>query len=432
MSAHPETQSSQHSTPNLRQIILMGLIGNVVEWYDFALYGYFAGILGKLFFPSSDPSISLIASFGAFASGFLMRPIGGLVFGRIGDAIGRNAAMSLSVLVMALPTVLMAILPTHEQIGIWAPIFLILLRIIQGLSVGGEYTSSLVYLAENAPQNRKAFTAIWGSWGAVLGMLTGSGVGLATASYLSPENLDQWGWRIPFALGGLIALTGWWIRKKLPPEPQGPSLKSPVKDVITHYRSHVARVVLINIGYGVAYYTVFVYAVTYIRNIDHFSESVALELNTLSMLVLLLMLPFTAWLSDQLGRRKMVTISMSLLLFASFPLFHLIHMESESPVFIGEILFALLVAMTSGGMVALNVELFPSQIRCTGLALAYNIAHGIFGGTTPLVAAWLLRETGNPIAPVYWLIGALTLSALTLVLWIRDHHLHPVDAEQKT
>jgi len=414
----------------LFEIILVGLIGNVMEWYDFAVYGYFAAILGKLFFPSSDPGLSLIASFGAFAAGFLMRPLGGILFGRIGDSLGRQAAMSLSVLAMAIPTVLMALLPTYDRIGIVAPITLVTLRIIQGLSVGGEYTSSLIYLAENGPSHRKAFTAIWGSWGAVFGMLLGSGVGLATASFLATEALELWGWRIPFAMGGLVALTGWWIRRGLPAELPATGKKNPVRQVIRHYRSHIARVALINIGFGVAYYTVFVYAVTYVRNIDQFSESVALELNTLSMLILLLALPVAAWLSDKIGRRKLVTLSMSLLVLGTLPLFGLIHSSLETPVFVAEIIFALLVAMTSGGMVALNVELIPREVRCTGIALAYNLAHGIFGGTTPLVAAWLLRTTGDPVAPAYWLLGTLTISTGTLLFWVRDHHIHPISGDR--
>jgi MHS family proline/betaine transporter-like MFS transporter len=411
---------------SLFSIILVGLIGNVMEWYDFAVYGYFAGILGQQFFPASDPSVSLIASFGAFAAGFLMRPLGGLLFGRIGDALGRQAAMSLSVLAMAVPTVLMAFVPTYAQIGIAAPILLVLLRIIQGLSVGGEYTSSLIYLAENGPSHRKAFTAIWGSWGAVLGMLLGSAIGLATASLLGTEALEQWGWRIPFAVGGIVALVGWWIRRRLPADvPKAPS-KSPIREVLTNYRPHMLRIVLVNIGFGVAYYTVFVYAVTYIRNIDHFTETVALELNTLSMGVLLVALPLAAWVADRFGHRRMVTYSFILLVALAIPLFSAIHSNLPEQVLIAEMIFAVLVAFTSGGMVALNVQLLPDSIRCTGLALAYNVAHGLFGGTTPLVAAWLLKTSDNPIAPAYWLLGALVLSTLTMVFWIRERHLHPL------
>lgn len=424
--ARPPLSSPQ---PPARQghfgLILMGLIGNVMEWYDFAVYGYFAGVLGKLFFPQEDPGASLIASFGAFAAGFLMRPLGGLVFGRIGDRLGRERAMSLSVLAMAVPTVLMALLPTYADIGLAAPIILVGLRIVQGLSVGGEYTSSLIYLAENAPPHRRAFTAIWGSWGAVLGMLLGSGVGLMTARLLEAPALESWGWRIPFAVGGVVATVGYLLRRHLPKDPPRHPEQMALAAVIRTHGRAMARVILINIGYGVAYYTVFVYAVTYIRSIDHLPEAVALEINTLSMLTLLLILPLAALFADVLGHLKLAKISLPLLCLLAYPLFLGIHSEDTTRILLAEIGFAVLVALTSGGMVVLNVALLPDEVRCTGLALAYNLAHGVFGGTTPLVAAWLLRETDNPLTPAMWLSGALVVSSLTLLLLVRKHHLQP-------
>ena len=184
-----------------------------MEWYDFAVYGYFAAVIGSQFFPSSDPSVSLIAAFGAFAAGFLVRPLGGLVFGAIGDRLGRQRAMMLSVLAMAIPTVLIGCLPTYASIGILAPIAIIVLRIVQGLSVGGEYTSSLVFLAEHAAPNRRAITAVWGMWGATAGILLGSGVGAIVASNLSEDNIASWGWRLPFIFGALVAITGYLVRK---------------------------------------------------------------------------------------------------------------------------------------------------------------------------------------------------------------------------
>ena len=187
--------SNKTTPPSLFKIIIIGLIGNMMEWYDFAVYGYFATIIARLFFPMTDPAVSLIASFGAFAAGFLMRPLGGLVFGRIGDLVGRQKAMTLSVIAMAAPTILMAFLPTYESVGVLAPILLIALRMLQGLSVGGEYTSSLIFLAESAPKNRRAFTAVWGAWGASAGILLGSGVGLLVSSLLEDTQLLNWGWR---------------------------------------------------------------------------------------------------------------------------------------------------------------------------------------------------------------------------------------------
>ena len=418
--------SNKTIAPSLPKIIIIGLIGNMMEWYDFAVYGYFAMIIGKLFFPMTDPAVSLIASFGAFAAGFLVRPLGGLVFGRIGDLVGRQKAMTLSVIAMAVPTVLMGCLPTYETIGIAAPILLIVLRIIQGLSVGGEYTSSLIFLAENAPKNRKAFTAVWGVWGGTAGILLGSGVGLLISSILTDDQLVNWGWRIPFAIGGLVALTGWWIRSNMHVEIPIAQTSSPVKDVFTRYRWDVLRVALLNIGSGVAFYTAFVYAVSYIRNIDKLSESIALELNTLAMLVLLAVLPVSAWMSDRYGRKKILLISTILLVFLSIPLFHLIHSVDEIQILIGEVIFAVVVGMGSGGIVALNVELIPAPVRCTGLAFAYNASMGLFGGTTPLMAAWLINYTGNQIAPAYWVVTTASLSLLTLVFWVKE----PVYPEQ--
>ncbi|UCE64060.1 MAG: MFS transporter, partial [Nitrospirota bacterium] len=184
--------------PSQGRIILAGLVGNVMEWYDFAVYGFFASVIGHQFFPSDNPTVSLIAAFGAFAAGFLVRPLGGLIFGRIGDLVGRSRALTLSVLTMAIPTVLIGLLPTHQAIGMAAPILLVTLRIIQGLSVGGEYTSSLVFLVENAPQDRRAFNAIWGVWGATAGILLGSGVGALLTNILTASQVGTWGWRLPF------------------------------------------------------------------------------------------------------------------------------------------------------------------------------------------------------------------------------------------
>lgn len=414
------TSKPESAPPSITRVILIGLIGNVMEWYDFAVYGYFATVIGRLFFPASDPAVSLIASFGAFAAGFLVRPLGGLVLGRIGDLVGRQRAMTLSVMAMAMPTVTMALLPTYETVGMAAPILLIALRIVQGLSVGGEFTSSLIYLAEHAPPNRRALTAIWGNWGATAGILLGSGVGLLVSTLLSDDQLLRWGWRVPFALGGLVAITGWLIRSSVHADVAASPSQNPVKDVFTRYRGDVLRVALLNIGSGVAFYSAFVYAVSYIRNIDHLSESVALELNTMAMMVLLGVLPVAAWLSDRHGRQRLLIVAHVLLLLGAVPLFQLIHSGNDIQILLGEILFALIVGAATAGMVALNVELMPAPIRCTGLAFAYNASMGLFGGTTPLVAAWLIDRTGDPLAPAYWVAATAALSLMTLLFWVQE------------
>ena len=419
---NPSPPSHTRPQPSLARIIFVGLMGNVMEWYDFAVYGYFAMVIGDQFFPATDPAVSLIASFGAFAAGFLMRPIGGLVFGRIGDLVGRQRAMLVSVMAMAVPTVLMSLLPTYGTVGIAAPLVLVGLRIIQGLSVGGEFTSSLIFLAEHAPSGRRSLTAIWGNWGAVLGILLGSGVGLWVTEWLTEAQVQAWGWRVPFALGGLLALVAWLVRRGLHVDLPPIRSESPVRDVFTRYRGAILRVALLNVGTGVAFYTVFIYAVSYIRNIDHLTESVALELNTISMSTLLLLLPVVAWMSDRWGSRGILTLANTLLVLLSYPLFQLIHSSDPDLILMGELGFAVLVALGTGGILVLNASLIPAPVRCTGLGFAYNASMGLFGGTTPLIAAWLIKVTDNPLAPAYWLLTAAIVSLLTLLLWVPKGH----------
>jgi MHS family proline/betaine transporter-like MFS transporter len=187
-----------------RTALLAGFIGNVVEWYDFALYGYMAGIIAVLFFPEQSTTAGLIATYGIFAAGFLMRPIGSAVFGWLGDTIGRSRTMMISVIMMVVPTVLLGVLPTHETIGIWAPMLLVIIRLVQGLSVGGEFSSSVTYLVETAEDGQRGFAGSWANTGSMVGMLLGAGAAALLTGLLSADEVTSWGWRIPFLLGGII------------------------------------------------------------------------------------------------------------------------------------------------------------------------------------------------------------------------------------
>ena len=408
------------SLPSRRRIIMAGLVGNVMEWYDFAVYGYFASVIGHQFFPADDPATSLIAAFGAFAAGFLVRPLGGLLFGRIGDLVGRQRALTLSIITMALPTVLMAFLPTYATLGFAAPFMLVALRIVQGLSVGGEYTSSLVFLVEHAPEKGRAFTAIWGAWGATAGILLGSGVGDVLASLLTEEQIATWGWRLPFLMGGLVAGTGYLIRRSMHADNPSGESKSPILESFGKYRKPVLQVFLLNIGFGVGFYAAFVYAVTYIKEIDKLPEGIAFNLNTESMALLLIILPAAAWLSDRFGRKPLLIAGSALLTFGAIPLFHLLHTTDPLTIFWGEVGFVIAIGLLTGGIVAANVELIPAAVRCTGLAFAYNASIGWFGGTTPMIAAWLIATTGDPIMPAYWVAAAGAITLFTAMFLVRE------------
>lgn len=412
--------------PSAFRLILVGVIGNVMEWYDFAIYGYFAAIIGRLFFPSDNPALSLIASFGAFAAGFLVRPIGGLVFGRIGDLYGRQKAMFLSVLVMAVPTVLIGLLPTYNSIGMAAPILLIVFRIAQGLSVGGEFTSSLIFLTENAPAGKRASYAVWGSWGASAGTLLGAGVGYLTATFLGKGQLNDWGWRIPFILGGGIAFFGFWLRRGLKTELLGAHSETPAKDAFTKYRKDMIRVVLLNIGFSVAFYTIFVYTVNFLQQVSGFSEAKSLRNNVICMAFMLLILPFSAKISDKYGRKKVLGTGLAMLVLGAIPLFHVMGMGIRWVTIACELGITLAVAIMSGAVAATNVELMPRAVRCTGLAFSFNISIGVFGGLTPMLIAWMLDYLKDPVAPGYWVTGTAAVSLLTLLFGVKETYKDPI------
>jgi len=413
--------------PNTRRVIAAGLIGNVLEWYDFAVYGYFASVIGQHFFPSTDPTVSLIAAFGAFAAGFLVRPIGGLVFGAVGDLVGRRAALQISVLCMAVPTVLISVLPTYATIGILAPILIVALRITQGLSVGGEYTSSLVYLAEHAGIGRRAFLAGWGMVGAVGGILLGSAMGTVVTELLTPEEVAAWGWRVPFALGLMVAFTGILLRRGIHQEPVPSEPSMPLSKAFLTHGKTVLVVAGANIALGTSFYAAFVYSVTYIHSMSGLSEHMAFDINTAALAVMLFAVPAAAILSDKIGRKPMMIAGYGLMVVGSVPIYMLMDHPNPAWVFAGEAFLALAISIAAGGMVGANVELFPKSIRCTGLSFAYNAAIGIFGGTTPMVAAALIAEFGTPVAPGYWIAATGAVSLLFVLVFVRETAFSPLD-----
>jgi MHS family proline/betaine transporter-like MFS transporter len=243
---------------NRSKLLFAGIVGNLLEWFDFAIYGFFALTIGKVFFPKEDPVAQVIAAFGVFAIGFLMRPIGGLLLGYIGDKYGRQKAMLISVAAMAIPTFFVGILPGYETLGLAAPILLLLLRMIQGLSVGGEYTTSIVYMLEHTEPRRRGFVGAFAVSGAVGGILLGSAFGAFLASTLSPEALQEWGWRVPFLMGLILGLAGLYLRRE--PTAQGaPVVRSsnPLSDSLRFHRRVMLQISGLTMMNAVAFYMIF-------------------------------------------------------------------------------------------------------------------------------------------------------------------------------
>jgi len=418
--------SKQHTA------LLAGFIGNVVEWYDFALYGYMAGILSGLFFPKGDPTSALIATYGIFAAGFIMRPLGSGVFGWLGDTIGRSQTMLISVCLMALPTVLLGCLPTYHSIGIWAPVLLVLIRLIQGVSVGGEFSSSVTYLVETAPQGRRGLAGSWANTGSMTGMLLGSGAAAATVSLLSKETIQAWGWRLPFLLGGIIGGVSILLRRRLPESEhfqrhheERPST-SPLLQAFTTNRRQMIQGILFASAYGMVFYLPLVYLPEWLHSQVGMPRHVALQINTAATAMLLFLIPVTGWIGDHLFRRtRFIAGAMVSMAAVTPPLFTWLAGNGLWSAIVVQFVLAVLLAVPLGSAPAMFVELFPAADRLSGYSVAYNIGLGVIGGATPMLATWLIRSTGSSIAPA-GLQTAAALVACAAVIWIRDKSREPL------
>ncbi len=411
--------AAESSKPSLKRLAGASAIGNVLEWYDFAVYGFFAPIIAKQFFPSDDPVFSLIASFGAFAAGFFMRPVGAALFGYVGDRFGRSKALFYSVMMMAVPTGLIAILPTAESWGVAAAVLMVMLRMAQGLAVGGEYTSSVVYLAEHSPANRRALFSAFPLNGANIGILMASGVGALLSGLLDADQLADWGWRVAFGLGILVAVIGVFLRRGLHDTPSDLPEKSPVVLAFRDHWKNIARGFGLILGYAAGYYMIFVYLVTWLVSTVKEPESTALDINTMAVASMLVFIPLCAWLSDKLGRRLMLTTGYAGMVLFTYPLIWLMHHPDPVLILSGQIGFALLIAMFAASIPSTLVEMFPHKVRVTAVGFSYNITFALFGGTAPMVAVWLIGRTHSDIAFV-WYIMALSAISFLVALTIKD------------
>ena len=399
-----------------KKMVAAGAIGNILEWYDFAVYGYFAASIGRVFFPKEDPIAQLLFAFGVFAIGYLMRPLGGMVIGSIGDRIGRKQALSVSVAAMAIPTFIVGTLPGYEAIGLAAPILLTLCRMLQGLSVGGEYTTSVVFMVENAPANRRGIAGALACCGATIGILLGSATGASLAAIMSPESLNSWGWRIPFLFGLVIGLVGLLLRRNIEVKNVGvDKQKQPLTEILQSHRLLLARLAGLSVFTAVSFYLLFVYLVSWLQLEDKMGQEVSLEINTISMAVLIPVMVAAGALSDRIGRKPLLICTVAATILLAYPLFSGMYHQSQVLVQLCQLGFALLVGVYLGVAPAFMAETAPAHVRSTSLALGYNLTLGIVGGLTPLTATWLVNQTHTAVAPAFMIIVAALISFATLL-----------------
>jgi MFS transporter, MHS family, proline/betaine transporter len=404
--------------------VLAGVIGNVLEWYDFALFGFLAPVISPLFFPSYDPLDALLSTYGVFAVGFLMRPIGGMIFGHIGDRLGRKTALQWSVLLMAVPTTLISLLPTHQQVGQVAPVLLTLLRMLQGLSVGGEFIGSMSFLGEHADARRRGYLASWSTFGGGLGNLLGCGVAALTVHLVPADDLHTWGWRVPFVGGLVVGLVGMWLRRGVAETPcfqeatrAGERAAMPLLESVRRDRLPMVLTAGLAMMLSVGFYLPWLWVPTWLATINTPSMPLAraLAINTGAMAVMILLTPLGGALSDRLGRKAVMGVASSALALLAYPLFlWLAHGTLES-VLQAQLVLAVLSALVNGPAPAAFVELFPTRTRYSGIALAYNGTLALLGGTTPLIATWLIQATGWNLAPAFFLLAAAAVTCLAVL-----------------
>jgi MHS family proline/betaine transporter-like MFS transporter len=396
---------------------LAGLIGNVLEWFDFAVYGYFASDIGKQFFPQSSHSAQQLLAFGVFALGFLARPFGSLVLGMVGDRIGRRALLTLSIALMGGATLILGLLPTYAQIGVAAPLLLMLMRLIQGFSLGGEFTGSMVYTTEQSSPLMRGLVSSSTAAGTTIGFIFGSATAWAVNASLPPDQVTTWGWRIPFVGSVVFLIIGYLLRRGITETAEGlkaaavraPLLPSLIADWIPIVQTF-GIVAMTN----AAYYLTFTYAVERRKSMATASGELFLLANTLSLVVVLISKPLGGWLSDKIGRRKLMmvlTVAVMALIYASL---QMMLFGAPASFILGQMLLAVPIGMALGLQGAMVVEIFPLRTRVTSMSFAYSITLALAGGTAPLVSAWLIETLGHPLAPAYYIMlyGAIGLALM--------------------
>jgi MFS transporter, MHS family, proline/betaine transporter len=408
-----------------RRSVLATAMGNAMEWYDFGVYSYLAVVLGQVFFPNSGGS-GLLYSLTAFAVAFLVRPFGGVLLGLLGDRVGRKRVLTLTILMMALATFSIGLIPSYDSIGVWAPLLLFAARLVQGLSAGGEYSGASTFISESSPDRRRGFLASFLEFGTVAGFVAAAGLVTALSAILGDDAMVEWGWRVPFLLAGPLGLIGVWLRRHLPETPafertqteeRERSARSRFRDVVVQQRRTLVLAIGVILALDVTNYIVLSYLPNYLSGNLGYDTTHSLLLTVVTMLAMLVAIPFVGRLSDKVGRRPVLAAACVGYVVLSVPALWLLQRGDASSILAGLLLLGLCQTLFIGTTPAALPEMFPTSHRYSGMAIAFNIAASLFGGTAPMVAEWLVRSTGNLYMPAYYMMlaGLIGLVAVGLM-----------------
>lgn len=403
------------------RVLTASFIGNFVEWFDYAVYGYFAVVISEVFFP--DSKNKLLLTFGLFAISFLIRPLGGFFWGHLGDRIGRRTALSWSILIMSSATFCIALIPGYATIGVAAPLLLLACRLVQGFSASGEYAGASAFLVEYAPADKRGRYAAVVPASTATGLLMGSLFAAVSTAVLTDAQMHDWGWRVPFLLAAPMGLIGRYIRNKLEDTPafqeisaEDEVIKAPMMQMFRDHWPALLRAfgaVLLN---AVGFYVILSYMPTYLSEVVKLDSTLSYIATTVALITYIGFIFVTGSLSDRFGRRRVLMAAAVLAVVLTIPAFMLLNTGSFVVILLVQVVLGFALTLNDGTLPSFLSELFPTRVRYSGFAVSFNLGNAIFGGTAPAICTWLIATSGSQIAPSYYLIGAAVVSFIAVAL----------------
>lgn len=409
-----------------RQAFAAG-VGNVVEWYDWYAYSFLAVFFSKQVFDSSSDAAGLLSAFAVFAASFLLRPIGGLLIGNLADRIGRKNTLALTIITMGLGSLIVGLTPTYASVGFWAPVVLVLGRLISGLSVGGEFAANTVFLVESAPEGRRGFFSSLQYVSTTIGQLLATGITSLLLLYLHVDGMEAWGWRVPFIFGAVLSVIGLWVRRTTEEtlDTAVPGPKPKVFDAVVKYPKATFLVIGVTIAGTVLYYTWTTYISTYIQAGQVLSKESALLITMLALVAFLIVQPFAGMLSDKIGRRPVLIVSMGAFAVGIIPGLYAVSHWGFVGTLLVVILGMLLLSLFTSVSAAVNAEIVPTHVRSAGIGFPYSVAVALFGGTAPFLATWFATF---PVPNIFgfWVIFCCVISLLVVIFGLKETAFKPL------
>ena len=406
-----------------RRVIAASFVGNFVEWFDYAVYGYLAVIIASVFFPDSDPQTALLSTFAVFALSFFVRPIGGFIWGHIGDKIGRTVALSYSILVMSCATFAMALIPGYETIGIAAPILLLLVRVVQGFSAAGEYAGAASFLVEYAPDHRRGLYAAVVPASTATGLLFGSLFVTALTAWLAEDQMHSWGWRIPFLLAGPMGLIGRYIRTRLEDAPVFREMaeaqqqdRTPVLDMFRYHWWALLRTIGAILLNAVGFYILLSYMPTYLHEEVGIGQTESFLATSIALVTYVGFIFLTGIASDRFGRKKVLLAASIAFMVLTVPIFMFLDTGDFVVILLLQVLLGAMLTLNDGTLPSFLAESFPTRTRYSGFAVSFNVSNALFGGTAPFMATLLISVLHTPLAPGYYLVVAALGSLIAVAV----------------